>query len=212
MNIKELDFDSVMLPEKTGVLLEIYDDSKAAKLPIIKEFTERVLFKLLSEFKVSSIFEAGCAAGYSACFMKTCCPSAKIATCDINGGRIEKARDNFSKAGFSSDIRAVYGDAAEVMRSFDADVFDLIFIDAAKGQYPVYFNLCRKLLKTGGIAVFDNTGFWGMVTGGEKLIKRKRTIVKRMKEFLPSVLEDEGFDSCYLPSGDGVLLCIKKGE
>ena len=211
MNIKEFDFDSVILPEKTGVLLEIYDDSKTAKLPIIKEFTEQVLFKLLSEFKSSSIFEAGCAAGYSACFMKTCSPRAKVVTCDIDGGRIEKARSNFSKAGFSSDIKAVYGDAEEVMRSFDADAFDFVFIDAAKGQYPVYFNLCKKTLKTGGIAVFDNTGFWGMVTGGEKLIKRKRTIIKRMKEFLPSVLDNEDYESSYLPSGDGVLICIKKG-
>lgn len=212
MNINNFDFNSVVVPDKKEILENIYEDSRAANLPIIGEFTEQVLYKLLCEFQPSNIFEAGCAYGYSSCFMKTHSVKAKIITCDIDGDRVERARENINRAGFSNDIKVFFGDADEVMRSFKNNTFDFIFIDAAKGQYPIYFKLCGEMLCTGGVAVFDNAGFWGMVTGSEKLIKRKRTIVKRMKEFLPEVLGDKRFDSRYLQSGDGVLLCVKKDK
>jgi predicted O-methyltransferase YrrM len=69
---------------------------------------------------------------------------------------------------------------------------------------------CIRLLRPCGILVADNVLFRGMVAGEEKVIRRKITIVKRMRVFLQAISEHENLDSTILPVGDGVSISVKK--
>jgi predicted O-methyltransferase YrrM len=66
------------------------------------------------------------------------------------------------------------------------------------------------LLEPGGIIVSDNVLFKGMVASDELVVRRKKTIVKRLRTYLKYINELEGYTSCVLPLGDGVALTYKE--
>ena len=82
-------------------------------------------------------------------------------------------------------------------------------MDAAKGQYIEFFNKSIDLLNPRGIILADNVLFRGMVASDELVIRRKITIVKRLRKFLKYINEVEGFVSAVIPIGDGVALIYR---
>lgn len=119
------------------------------------------------------------------------------------------ARENIKKAGLENIISIIAGDAEEVLRCLDKK-YDLIFLDAAKGQYPEFLPDCLRMLKEGGLLVSDNVLYKGMVASDDLVMKRKKTIVNRMRTYLESLCEDPMLDTSILPVGDGVALSYKR--
>jgi predicted O-methyltransferase YrrM len=122
-----------------------------------------------------------------------------------------KAHENIKKAGLADTIAVIAGDAAEVLRCLDKK-YDMIFMDAAKGQYPEFLPECLRMLKNGGLLVSDNVLYKGMVASDELVVRRKKTIVNRMRTFLDSICSDPTLDTTILPVGDGVALSYKRME
>ena len=89
--------------------------------------------------------------------------------------------------------------------------FDLIFIDAAKGQYPVFLREAERLLSDDGVIVADNVLFNGMVATGVPDIRRNKTIVKRLAEFLRELEADLSLKTVILPISDGVTVSVRIG-
>ena len=114
-----------------------------------------------------------------------------------------------SKSPYESNIRILKGEAEEIISGI-TDMYDFIFIDAAKGQYLDFFNGCTRLLKPGGIIVSDNVLFKGMVATDELVIRRKKTIVKRLRTYLKYISEIDGYTSSIIPIGDGVALTYRE--
>lgn len=195
-----------------GLLLELEDYAAKHRVPIVRPETARLLIVLGRLVKPGRILEIGTAIGYSSILLSgILAPGGRIDTIERNDEMVVKAHENIKKAGLADTIAVIAGDAAEVLRCLDKR-YDMIFMDAAKGQYPEFLPECLRMLKPGGLLVSDNVLYKGMITGDEKVVRRKRTIVNRMRSYLESIMNDPSLDTSILPVGDGVALSYKRTE
>ena len=101
-------------------------------------------------------------------------------------------------------------DADEILPSLKGH-FDLIFMDAAKGQYIVWLPEIKRLLKTGGLLLSDNILQEGDILESHYAVERRnRTIYKRMRSYLYELTHDNELVTSILSDGDGMALSVKK--
>ncbi|SHI91958.1 O-methyltransferase [Lutispora thermophila] len=201
-----------LLPKSDGILAELEKYAEKNHVPIITKDVASLLSILIKSTHTKNILEIGTAIGYSSIFMGNAAGvNFKITTIEKNKEMIEIASKNISKAGYDNNITIIEGDALKALQSID-DKFDMIFIDAAKGQYMDFLKLSFGKLKVGGLFVCDNVLFRGMVAEKSLLVRRKITIVKRLKKFLSYISEHEAMETVVIPIGDGVSISIKKKE
>ncbi len=176
-------------------------------IPIIKKGTQAFLKYILLSENARSILEIGTATGFSAIFMAYYSrDDAVITTIENYEKRIPEAKKNISASGLSDKIKLIEGDAEIVLPDIKGS-FDLIFIDAAKAQYPFYLKEAKRLVSPGGVIVADNCLKGGDILESRYAIERRdRTIHKRMREFLKELTSDAAFASLVLPIGDGVAV------
>ena len=102
------------------------------------------------------------------------------------------------------------GDAADILKELEG-TFDLIFMDAAKGQYIHFMPDILRLLASGGILVSDNVLQDGDIMESRFAVtRRNRTIHSRMREYLFELTHHELLETCILPVGDGITASVKK--
>jgi predicted O-methyltransferase YrrM len=156
------------------------------------------------------ILEVGTAIGYSAIlFSRFLAKDGRIDTIDRHERMIEKAKENIKKAGLDNIINIIMGDAMEVLACLDKK-YDMIFLDAAKGQYPEFLPHCLRMLENGGLLVSDNVLYKGMIASDDLVVRRKITIVKRLRSYLDSICNMDELETSIIPIGDGVALSYKK--
>ncbi len=182
-------------------------------VPIIDQETARFLGVLLEIKKPKRILEIGCAIGFSSIFMSQYLEeNGEIITIDRFDVMIRQAKENFENFGVSDKITLIEGDAVEVLEGLDiAGSFDVIFLDAGKGQYINMLENCIRLLSSGGILIADDIFQNGKIVQDiETIEKRQRTIHRRMNEFIEKINNDERLNSSLVPIADGVLIAVKK--
>ncbi len=189
--------------------LEIY--AKETNVPIIRPQMQSFLKVLLALKKPAKILEVGTAIGFSALLMAEYNPvPCRITTIEKYEKRIPLAKENFKKAGRSEDIELLEGDAAQILKELD-DEYDLIFMDAAKGQYINFLPDVKRLLKEEGVLLSDNVLQDGNVLESRfAVVRRDRTIHSRMRDYLFELTHDPELQTDILPVGDGITLSIKK--
>lgn len=193
-----------------GFLADMEKYAEDNHVPIVEPEVAQLLRVLLKSMKPKRILEIGTAIGYSALvMMDTLKGNCKITTIEIREDMVELAQDFLSKSPYGDRVEVIHGDASQVLERLEGK-FDLIFMDAAKGQYIDFFDKSIKLLNPDGIIIADNVLFRGMVASDNLVIRRKITIVKRLRRFLKYINELEGFTSCVIPIGDGVALIHKE--
>ncbi|MDU2639575.1 MAG: O-methyltransferase [Finegoldia magna] len=187
-------------------ILELEEFAKNNHIPIVEPEVRQLLKMILLMEQPKSILEIGTAIGYSSIVMKKACPDAKITTVENYEKNANFARENFEKYGYD-DIELIFGDGYEVMKNMDRK-FDLIFIDAAKGQYIKYFEEAVRLSNKNSVIVCDNVLFRGMVCEKEFYEHRHRkiTIVKRLREFLEIISDSSKYDTTIIPIDDGMSI------
>lgn len=180
-------------------------------VPIIRKPTQILLRYIIASHKPQRILEIGAAVGFSSIYMSEYLPdTARIDTIERMEDRARQARENIARYGKSEMINLIEGDAIEELKKLEQS-YDMIFLDAAKGQYINYFEDLMRLLAKGGILVSDNVLQEGEIIESKYAInKRDRTIHGRMREFLYLINHDERLESVVLPNGDGVALSYKK--
>lgn len=195
---------------KDSRLLELERFAKENHVPIIEAEVAKFLNVIVSLQKPKKILELGTAIGYSSINMKIAYNDAEIITLEKNKEMVEIAKKNIMDFKFSDSIDVVQCDAYEYLLDCD-EKFDMIFIDAAKGQYLKYFEESMKLINDKGIIVCDNVLFKGMVCDEEALTKRHRkiTIVKRLNEFLEYISNLEEYKTSIIPIDDGMSISYK---
>ena len=124
---------------------------------------------------------------------------------------LAKAHENIKRAGLEDTIAVIAGDASDVLPCLDKS-YDMIFMDAAKGQYIGFLPECLRMLRNGGLLISDNVLYKGMVASGEPVGRKKRTIVNNMREYLDTLRNDPSLDTSILTVGDGVALSYKRLE
>ena len=161
--------------------------------------------------KPRQILEVGTAIGFSALLMSEYMPcDGHITTIEKYEKRIPIARENFKKYGKSEQITLIEGDASEVLAGL-AGEYDLIFMDAAKGQYIHFLPDILRLLKQGGVLLSDNVLQDGDVIESRYAVtRRNRTIHGRMREYLYELKNHPQLQTSIIPLGDGITLSVKK--
>jgi len=188
--------------------LEIY--AKENHVPIIHPEVAQFLKVLIMIKKPKRILEIGTAIGYSALTMANAMGlEGTILTIERRADMIDLAQKNIDKNGFTDRIRIMDGEAEKVLPEIK-DSFDLVFLDAAKGKYMEFLPYCISNLKSGGILVSDNVLYKGMVANDGLVVRRQRTIVRRMREYLEYISNNSILESSVIPIGDGVALTYKK--
>ena len=195
----------------TPFLNEIEREAKETNVPIIRTQMQSLMKFLLAMHKPESILEVGCAIGFSALLMSEYAPAGcKITTIEKYEKRIPIARENFKRAGREDSITLLEGDAADILKELTG-TYDLIFMDAAKGQYIHFLPDILRLLKTGGTLVSDNVLQDGDIIESHYVVtRRNRTIHKRMREYLYELTHREDLVTAVLPVGDGITVSEKR--
>lgn len=146
---------SLEVPE-SAVIEAIEQEALRERVPIIRKEMQSFLKVLLMIKRPMRILEVGAAVGFSSILMSEYMPEGgHITTIENYDKRIPIARANFKRAGKEEQIDLIEGDALEVMHGLEGP-YDLIFVDAAKGQYIHYLPEVMRLLGTDGVLVSDN--------------------------------------------------------
>lgn len=192
-----------------SLLIEMEDYALKNKVPIIEVEVARFLEILVKLKKPKRILEIGTAIGYSSIIMHRAYPKSKITTIEIDEKNFLKAKEFIKKSNYTKNIDVIFADANDALEFIKAD-YDMIFMDAAKGQYINFFEKSVERLTKGGILVSDNILFRGLVAKEKNNVRRKNTIVKRLKEFLNMITNSEIFSTTIVPIDDGIAICYKK--
>ena len=187
--------------------------AREAGVPVVRPQMQSLLKFLLAALRPLRILEVGTAVGFSALLMSEFGPGdCRITTLEKDAERAAQARENFAGAGRTERITLLEGDAAELLGTLEGP-FDLIFMDAAKGQYLHFLPEVLRLLPEGGILVSDNVLQEGDVVQSPFAVNRRdRTIHARMREYLFELTHHPRLQTCILPSGDGAALSVKLGK
>ena len=203
-------FIDSMDPGNPPYLDELEKEAIAGDVPIIRKPLQSLFRFLLKYVKPKSILEVGTAIGFSAILMSEYAPEdCKITTIEKYEKRIPIAKENFRKFGKEGKITLLEGDAAEILKDLEGP-YDLIFMDAAKGQYLAFLPDVLRLLAPGGLLLSDNVLQDGDVIESRfALERRKRTTHARMREYLYELKHAPGLETVILPVGDGITLTTK---
>ena len=200
------------LESSQGVLLDtIEKEALKAYVPIIKRETASLLRTMVAALKPARILEIGTAVGYSALLMCQAMPrECHITTIEKYGKRIPVARRNFKKAGEEGRITLLEGDADELLKELEGRSFDLVFMDAAKGQYLHWLPLLLKVMPVGAVLISDNVLQDGDIVEPRFAVQRRnRTIHSRMREYLHTLKHMEELETAVIPIGDGVTISTR---
>ncbi len=194
----------------TPFLDEIEKYALQNQVPVVRKSMQQLLKFLLATVKPKNILEVGTAIGFSALFMSEYAPEGcHIDTIEKYEKRIPVARDNFARAGKNDSITLLEGDATELLRTLEGS-YELIFMDAAKGQYIRFLPDILRLLAPGGILVSDNVLQDGDILESRFAVtRRNRTIHTRMREYLYELTHHPQLETAVLPVGDGVTVSVR---
>ena len=162
----------------------------------------RVLSMISCMMKPQRILEIGTYTGYSAlCLAEGLSPGGKLITIDINEELEKKVRDHFSE--WQDKIEYRIGNALEIVPTLN-EIFDLVFIDADKGNYSKYFDLVIDKIRPGGFILADNV-LWS----GKVLNKNPDNDTKSIIAFNQKIQHDSRVENVLLPIRDGIMMIRK---
>ena len=195
----------------TPFLEELEKEALSKGVPIIRREMQSFIKVLLAIKQPKRILEVGTAVGFSTLLM---CEYGRadlqITTIENYEKRIPIAKENFQKAGQWEKITFLEGDAGQILKELKGS-YDLIFMDAAKGQYIHWLEDVIRLLEPEGILLSDNVLQEGELIESHYLVERRnRTIYKRMRDYLYTLKHDQRLITSILPLGDGAALSVKK--
>ena len=200
------------LEKSRGELLDTIEKKAVEEgVPIIRSETAALLRSLTAALRPENILEIGTAVGYSALQMcQVMTLNCHITTIEKYEKRIPEAKENFKKAGEESRITFLEGDADMWLKELKGKQFDLVFMDAAKGQYLNWLPLLLDLMPVGAVLISDNVFQDGDVVQSRFAVQRRnRTIHSRMREYLYELKNMEEFETAVIPIGDGVTISTR---
>ena len=153
------------------------------------------------------ILELGTFTGYSAiCLAQGLQPDGLLHTIDVDEELEDMTTRYFEEAGLKEKVVIHIGKAAEIIPTL-TETFDLVFIDADKNNYDLYFDLVIDKLSSGGFILADNVLYEGEVT---LPIEQQSKNAKAMQRFNDKIRADERVEQMMLPLRDGMMIIRKK--
>ena len=182
---------------------ELEEYAKINNIPIMQKDGILYLINYIKENNIKNILEIGSAIGYSSIMMASINSDIRITTIERDKDRYDLAVFNIKKYNLDKQINIIYGDAV------DTDItgmYDLIFIDAAKGKNIFFFEKYKNNLVKGGTIITDNLSFHGLVEDSDLVkTKNQRGIVNKIKDFI-SFLDNKIEVTAGLNPGETIVV------
>lgn len=199
-----------LVNEQDAYFLGLEAYAEEHHVPIIHSEVKNLLAFIVESIKANSVLELGTAIGYSASvFAKAMKGEGKIVSVERRQDYYEMACENVKELNYNTKFDFRFGEATEVLESVD-ETFDIIFLDAAKGHYREFFDLCFHKLNPGGVIISDNILYKGMIASDALVLRRQKTIVKRMRAYLDFISNHPQLTTTILPMSDGIALSYKR--
>ena len=174
----------------------------------ISEIQGHFLQLIIKINNVKNCLEIGTFTGFSTLTMALALPiGGKIITLDHDNNIVAVANNFFKKGNLDNKIETVVAPALETLKKLSQErkKFDLIFIDADKGNYKKYYELSLNLINKKALIIFDNVLWHGDVS--KKNVTDEQTNV--MRKFNKYIKDDNRVEKVILPIGDGLTICRK---
>lgn len=189
---------------------ELEEYAKINNIPIMQKDGILYLVNYIKENNIKNILEIGSAIGYSSIMMASINSDIRITTIERDKDRYDLAVFNIKKYNLDNQINIIYGDAV------DTDItgmYDLIFIDAAKGKNVFFFEKYKNNLVKRGTIITDNLSFHGLVEDSDLVkTKNQRGIVNKIKDFISFLDNNEEFATEYIPVGDKIAISKRRSD
>lgn len=180
--------------------IEKYAEEK--NIPIIEKAGLNFIINYIKENNIKNILEIGSAIGYSAINMALVGEDIQVTTIEQNQERYFEALKNIKAFELDNRITLILADALNLDLN---SKFDLIFIDAAKGQYINFFEKYSKNLTRNGTIITDNISFHGLVDSKVKIeSKNLRQLVEKIRNYILFLKSNKGFKTKFYKVGDGL--------
>jgi predicted O-methyltransferase YrrM len=155
-----------------------------------------------------NVVEVGTGAGVSGLWLlRGMRPDGVLTTVDVEAANQAAAKEAFTEAGIAtSRYRLINGSAPEVLPRLTDSVYDVVFVDADKGTYSLYYEQGVRLLRPGGVLAFDNMLWHDRVA--DSSVHDADTVT--LRELARTVRDDERLVTTLLPVGDGLLVAVKR--
>lgn len=193
-------------------LKELERQAHQEKIPIISRDTANIIKSVLTVKQPQLILEIGTAVGFSTLWMaQYTSPNTEIVTIERNQDHFNRARKNIKKFGFNDKVTFKFGDAQEIV-PYLRRKFNLVFIDAAKGQYLNLFKMVEEKISENGIIICDNILYKGLVRSEEKVNHEIRTIVVNLRKFLIYLKNNQNFRTEIFDVDDGISISTRRNS
>ncbi len=203
-------FISELIKQKDPLLAEMKEYAESRHIPVVVPETARFIETICAISKPRRILEIGTAIGYSSIIIaKALNSECTIDTIEVDADMASTAVFYIKKAGLDKVIRIINGEALDVLQCLDKP-YDLIFLDAAKGQYPLFLPHCVRLININGILLSDNVLYGGLVAKQGTVEHKHRTIANRLREYLEELFAMDNLITSVVPIGDGIAISYRK--
>ncbi len=196
-----------------AVLAEIRERSAAAGLPPIHvgSMDARHLEVLVRMTGGRRVVEIGTLGGYSGVSLLKGMPQdGRLLTFEYSEKHAQVARESFRRAGYEGQVELFIGPALENLPQIvERGPFDLVFIDANKGDYPLYLEWAAQNLREGGVVIGDNTFAFGHLADDPHRDHPERAAVVAMQAFNTVVAKDPRFRGTIIPTGEGLTVAVR---
>jgi predicted O-methyltransferase YrrM len=183
------------------MLKDLKQYAKDHVIPIICDDGLLFLKDVIKDYHIKDVLEIGTAIGYSAIFMAE--QGCNVLTFERNDEMVKQATNNIKP--YSNQIKVIHQDA--LLYDQELNLFDMIFIDAAKAQYQKFFNKFVPYLKKGGIVVCDNLNFHHL---NPSLVNRNtRQLIRKINEFKVFLEQHQDYKTTFFDIGDGMSITMK---
>lgn len=190
-------------------LKEIEKYAEENSVPIIEKNSIAFIMKYIQDNSVKNILEIGSAIGYSAILMASAKDDVYVTTIERDEKRYLECVKNIKECGLDKKINVALQDALELNIPVEAK-YDLIFIDAAKGQYTRFFEKYQYFLKDTGVIITDNLKFHGYVGKSDTIeSKNLRQLVSKIESYIDFLKNNADFETTFYDIGDGLSVSKK---
>jgi predicted O-methyltransferase YrrM len=210
------DYLNDLRPQRSSVMAEMEAVAARDRVPIVHWETGRFLASLVRALDPERVLEVGTAIGYSTLHMAEQLGRGRIVTLERDPDKVKQAQAFFEQAGVADRIEIVEGDALQTLPGLDGP-FDIIFLDATKGEYARYLELAEPKASEHAALVIDNVLMSGSVAFpddaevpddfGSWWSPEQRRDARALNEEL---IDNERWLSVVMPLGDGVVFGAKR--
>ena len=231
--IKDIPLVKDFLGEKNRVE-KLMQQSEQRKIPVITMETAAVLEAICFVYRPVNIIEIGCGTGFSTYFIvkhflqlkKGSLPQnlpdlksgiLRYTGIDLNRQRLSEARDYINglfsritkedeKDGIEIDF--ICGNAIKIIPELKGG-FDMVFIDAAKMEYPDYLTALETKMSEGCIVIADNI-FYSSKVFNDFISEHDKNSVNGIRRYIKKITDGNYFSTVFINTGDGIALSVYK--